>query len=344
MKSKESEEEFSLKELILKINPYFKKLLEQKLKFILINTIVLIISLSYLIYMIKPKYKSSVDILPSIQSSSPASLLGQVSGLISMAGINLGGGDNTGIYENIIFSESILHPVIYSKYKSIYYPDSVNLIQYFEIKSDNSLSQEKQDRYAFLKTIRYLSENEIVKTNLNKDNDLFTVSVTTYDPTISASIANKIINGLDKHLRTKIKTQVTEQRLYLEIRNQQVKDSLTKEEEKLKTFREKNRVIDQSPELLLKQGRLMRNVEILQTVFGEITKQLELAKISEIQDTPVLNVKEMAKEPLIKERSWKLMKLILIMTFSILISVIYLIFSSTIKNHIKNYYTSLGGN
>ena len=38
----------------------------------------------------------------------------------------------------------------------------------------------------------------------------------------------------------------------------------------------------------------MRNVEIQQNVYIELTKQLELAKIDEIKDTPVLNIKENA--------------------------------------------------
>ncbi len=44
----------------------------------------------------------------------------------------------------------------------------------------------------------------------------------------------------------------------------------------------------------------MRNVEILQTVYVELTKQLEIAKIDEIKDAPVLNVKEFAKSPVKK--------------------------------------------
>lgn len=63
----------------------------------------------------------------------------------------------------------------------------------------------------------------------------------------------------------------------------EVKADLEKSENTLKEFREKSRRVSDSPQLLLEQGRLTRNVEILQTVFVELNKQLDLAKIDEIQ-------------------------------------------------------------
>ena len=60
----------------------------------------------------------------------------------------------------------------------------------------------------------------------------------------------------------------------------------------------------------------MRNVEILQTVFIELTKQLEIAKIDQIKDAPVLNVKEYAKNPVKKAGPKRANALIIIMFFS----------------------------
>lgn len=115
----------------------------------------------------------------------------------------------------------------------------------------------------------------------------------------------------------------------------QVKDSLTISENKLKDFREQNRMIAQSPMLLLEQGRLMRQVEILQTVFVEITKQLEIAKIDEIKDAPILNIKENAKDPVLKAGPKRSVILIIVLFISLIFSVFYYLFISNIKRYIS---------
>ena len=94
-------------------------------------------------------------------------------------------------------------------------------------------------------------------------------------------------------------------------------------------------MITQSPNLLLEQGRLMRNIEIQQNVYIELTKQLELAKIDEIKDAPILNIKENAQSPILKEGPKRANTLILILIFSFLASGSYLLFEDIIKKTYK---------
>jgi len=70
-------------------------------------------------------------------------------------------------------------------------------------------------------------------------------------------------------------------------------------EEALAGFREHNKVIEVSPQLQLEQARLARDVEIQQTVYMELVRQLELAKIQEIQDTPIINIREYSENPVV---------------------------------------------
>ena len=79
----------------------------------------------------------------------------------------------------------------------------------------------------------------------------------------------------------------------------------------------------------------MRNVEILQTVFIELTKQLEIAKIDQIKDAPVLNVKEYAKNPVKKAGPKRANSLIIIMFFSFIFSSLYFIFSDDVIKYVK---------
>lgn len=323
------EEKF--KSFIEKAKPFLKRLSGNRKNLIIVNTVVLIISLAYLLFLTKPYYQSTVTILPEYGSKS--NMLSQLSGLASLAGVKVGDAAPTEIYQNLIFSETVLYNVMYSKYKTDEYPDSINLIEYFEMnETDND--PEVQKRKNFLKLFENLS-NIRVSSGVDRMTKILNITVTMPEAQLSADVANKLVESLDLYIRTQRKSNATEQSFYIEKRTEQVKDSLTAAENLLKKFREQNRITSQSPNLLLEQGRLMRNVEILQTVFVELTKQLEIAKIDKIKDAPVLNVKEFAKNPVKKAGPKRALSLIMILFFSFIISSLYFIFKEDVKKYLR---------
>ena len=80
-----------------------------------------------------------------------------------------------------------------------------------------------------------------------------------------------------------------------------MKQDLTKSENALKEFREKNRQV-LSPQLLLEQERLIRDVQINATIYTELRKQFELVKIEEVKNIPVINVMDSARAPAKKDK------------------------------------------
>ena len=325
------EEKF--KDFAGKIKPYKERLWAVRKKFFIANLIILILALAYLLFLAKPYYESTVTILPEYGNKS--SMLSQLSGLASIAGVNVGEAAPTEIYQNLVSSETVLRDVIYAKYKTEEFPDSVNLIQYFEVESSDE-NPAIQKREKFLKLYKNLNKSRI-SANVDRMTKILNVTVTMPEAQLSADVANKLVKSLDRYIRTQRKSNASEQSFYLEKRTKQVKDSLNIAENMLKNFREDNRITSQSPNLLLEQSRLMRNVEILQTVYVELTKQLEIAKIDEIKDAPVLNVKEFAKTPVKKAGPIRSIRLIIIMFFSVLITGAYFLY----KNECMKYFKML---
>ncbi|MEW6702182.1 MAG: Wzz/FepE/Etk N-terminal domain-containing protein [Bacteroidota bacterium] len=311
----------SLTDLIIKLKPYFKLLWQNRWRFILFNLLVLILTILYLLLIAKPYFKSTVTILPDYGNKS-SEMLGQLSGLASLAGVSVGDTPPTQIYQNLITSESVLSEVIYNKYQTKEFKQPVNLIEYFEIEPDETLPKDVQKRKMFLKLYEGFSKTRLT-TDLERMTKILTVTVEMPESKLSAEVANKIVESLDNYVRTQRKSFATEQRKYLEQRVEQVKDTLTFFEERLKDFRSQNRMILQSPELQLEQARLVRNVEIQQTVYGELLKQLELVKLQEVKDTPVVNIKELAKEPVIKAGPKRAISLIITLFLSVLLSGFY---------------------
>jgi len=143
---------------------------------------------------------------------------------------------------------------------------------------------------------------------------------------LAVEVINNVVNSLDAYIRIKRKSYASNQRIYLEKRITLVKDSLAKFEENLRDFRARNSIVMQSPDLIMRQDRLIRDVQILNSVFIELTKQLELAKLDEIRDTPILNIKEYAKDPIEKSGPNRKLIFLLILLSSIFLSGIYFSF------------------
>ncbi|HUI30649.1 MAG TPA: hypothetical protein VLX91_10560 [Candidatus Acidoferrales bacterium] len=333
----ETEEEVEIsfeegfKKTVKRLRPHFLALWMYRKKYLYFNVSVLVLGLFALLFFVQPYYVSSITILPDYGSKETT--LSQLSSLASLAGVSVGQGTPTGVYQNLLTSEAVLYPVIYARYKTEKYPDSVNLIQYFKVRAHDNLPKDLQEREMFLTEFRSLVETRIT-TDLDRMTNILAVSVRMPEANLSSDVVNNIVNSLDSYIRTKRKSFATDQMEYIERRMTQVKDSLTDAENRLTNFREQNRLVMQSPELLLEQSRLTRNVEILDAVFLELSKQHELAKIDQIKDTPVVNITDYAKNPIVKAGPRRLSLLVTILLLSGLFSGLYFMFRENIMKYI----------
>lgn len=319
------------KNLADKIRPFAVRLWEVRKKLLIFNGAVAVVIIAYLYLIAKPYFESTVTILPEFGSKSTT--FAGLSQLATLVGVRPSEGAPAEIYQNLITSEIILEDVIYSKYITKRFKDSVNLIEYFNPENEDNF-ESKNERQVFLGVYRNLANNQ-VRTNVDRLTKILTLTVIMPESQFSADIANRIAESLDKYIRTKRKSFASEQKFYIEKRIEQLTDSLTIAEEKLKNFSEQNRMILQSPQLLLERGRLMRNVEILNAVYIELNKQLEVTKIDEIRETPVVNVKEWAKDPVYKAGPARVSNFIKFLFLSILFSSVYFLFKDRFLKYLK---------
>lgn len=335
------EKKDSIKEFIEKAAPHIKILLANWKMLAIINGIVILLSSAILLLFVDNYYDATIEIMPEYGNSS--TMLGGLGGLAAIAGINVGEATPTEIYNNLIYSETVLSPVIYHKYKTEEFDDSVNLIEYFEIEP-KTISEDDLftliERDKFLQVVDMFNKS-IMTSSVDRITSIMKNTIRTKEPSLSTEICNNIVESLDKYIRTKRKSNAKEQRIYIEERVNQVKDSLTIVENQLKEFREQNRIVGQSPQLLLEQGRLQRSLEIQQTIYIELTKQLELIKLEEIKDVPVINVKEEAGIPIKKAGPRRSVYLLVIMVFSISVTSIIFLFKNNFIRYINTFKSIL---
>jgi len=244
-----------------------------------------------IISLLLPKYyRSTVIILPE---TNPSKLAG-LSNLASLAGVNVGGEVSLSkLYPTIVTSEAVLKNVIYQKYRTTSFSDSADLLKIWDIDDkDPQLAYE-----AMLNSLRGGLE-----VSLDNKTSVLSISLLTQEPQLSADIVNAVASELDLFVRTKRTTNASEQRKWIEGRLQEVKVDLEKSENALKDFRENNRRVSDSPQLLLEQERFIREVQINSTLYTELKRQYELAKIEEIKNIPIVNIMDSGRPAAKKEK------------------------------------------
>ncbi len=270
-------------------------------------------------------YKSTATLLPETEKGK-LSALEQFADVAQLAGVKMPGSEVSRLYPIIVSSETILRSVIERKYRTEQFPDSVNLIAYFELNEDTPA----EDMYEALKEME-----QLMSTAFESKTGLVEISVEMREPQLAADVLNAIVGELDGFMRLKKVTSASEQRKWVEVRLGQVREELREAEEKLKFFREKNRRVIDSPELLLDQERLLRNVQVKSAIFIELTKQSELAKIEEVKNITVVNVLDPGRPSVKKERPRRVINTVAVFIVSLLLLSLWHIIRSMYGERIR---------
>ena len=243
-------------------------------------------------FLLPKYYRANAIILPETDKNKMSSM-SSLAGLASLAGVNVSAGDISRLYPVILTSESVLTAVAQKRFATERFKDSVSLIQYLGL-NEGSPARDLDEALRRLKDLMIVS--------FDTKTSVVSASVEMREPRLAAEVLNAAIDELDLFLREKKSTSATEQRKWIESRLVQVDLELRAAEEALKNFREKNRQVANSPQLLLEQDRLAREVQVKGTIDIELRKQAEIAKIDEIKQVTTINVLDEAREPVRKER------------------------------------------
>jgi uncharacterized protein involved in exopolysaccharide biosynthesis len=144
----------------------------------------------------------------------------------------------------------------------------------------------------------------IVKASLSKATGVVELSVVTKWPSVSVSIANSLITGInDFNLRTR-QGQAAAERRFVENRLALAAADLRSAEDQLESFLRENRQYSGSPVLTFQRERLQRDLSFKQQVFTSLTQSYEEVRLREVRDTPVITVIEAPTLPVRPEPRW----------------------------------------
>ena len=275
-------------------------------------------------------YKATATLLPETENDRLGTL-GQFADIISLGAVDASGGNIARLYPVIVSSDVVLRSVIRRQYQTLKFNEPVDLISYLEMEEET----EGENMARAIKEIR-----ACLDASLDAKTSVVTLTLEMQESELAADVLNSLVRELDHFMRSEKVTNASERVEWLEMRLREVKDSLRAAEDTLQDFRTRNRRVADSPQLLLEQGRLVRDVELNSTLFVELKKQFELAKLEEIKNLTIVNVLDSATPPVRKERPRRALNIAVMLFLSLVLPSGYYVLRSMYRDHMRRYLHS----
>lgn len=315
------DDEVSLKDIILKIQDWGKYLISKWLFVLLFGLLGAAIGLTYAFFIAKPRYVAE---LTFVLEDSKSGSLGGYAGLASQFGLDLGSASGSGIFtgdnimeffrSRLMVEKTLLSPItVNGKAESLanYYIEINELKKKWEdkplLKAINFPADPDRKTFSLQQdSILSFIYNSIIKENLtvikpDKKLSFISVKCVSKDEIFSKYFTERIVKEA-----TQFYVQTKTQRYQQNVEKLQVKADSLELLLNRKTFS-----AAASQDLNLNPARnvagvstelAMRDKMVLQTMYGEIVKNLEMSRMSMAQETPIIQIIDTPIFPLKKEK------------------------------------------
>src|SRR5712691_5207034 len=241
-----------------------------------------------------PTFTATSAFVPEVRPSARlAGGIADLAGLASQFGVSLGsdGSQSPRFYAQVARSRDILERLLLSRFPlsaaSGSTLDSITLLQSLGIRG-RSLPDSLE------RGITRFRERLTVK--VDNPTNIVTLSVEAKDPDLAANAANRLVTYLNDFNAQVRQSQARQKRKFVEQRVGEGERDLKDAEEQLRRFYESNRSWQQAPQLVFREGRLRRQVEIRENLYMTLRREFETARIEEVNDIPVITVIDLRSE------------------------------------------------
>ena len=325
----ESDEKNSNKPKIVVDNSIdFKVLLRvllNKKVYILLITTIFMFSGTGLSFLFKKYYEAEISLYPAKKDISKG--LGQFQSLAANLGMNSANNDQKFNIPDVVKSRLIANKAVNQKWVTVN-GSSTDLISLWGFNQTKSFSFFNENKLDSVKSIEKAIKkfNDHVSVSEDRISGLITISTIFEDPILAANIANYIGSQVETYIQKENSVQSTKEKLFISERLSIVKNELEESEIELKDFKERNRGYEDSPELFMLYSQFFREVEVKKEVYLTLQQQLELARIEEVKQSPILHILDQAVPPINKSLPNRFMFLIVSTVLGFIISCLQIIF------------------
>ena len=296
----------SLRDILIEFKEYYTEL---KQKFFLIFAFILLFSIAGYFYHLYKQDTYIGTISFFVEDETESINLSSISSMANQFGFDLGGGSSSYFSQQnvieLLKSRKIIESTL--SQKSIIFKKNDKLLHhYISINGIIEDSASIDFNESFLDSITNIIYEEIVteKLNIISQNDDAGILNLNYT-SLNSQFAKIFSEGLIKQMSDMYSEYRTEKTRYslknLQSRSDSVFSELKRSERNLAKARDRNiRVVTSSGRL--DEIKYMREVQVLNTIYLELVKNLEIVKMTLLEKTPIIQVVDTPTLPLQSEK------------------------------------------
>lgn len=256
--------------------------------------------IALIVFLLPATYESTSTIVPVRESQG--SMAAGLAGLGAAVGFELASPDNPAhIYPEILRSRTLIEAVLT---RPLAHPVTRESTTYL---AELRIRESRPDRRIFMGVERFRRHLRI---SLDAKSSVVRVTLEGRTSWLVAAALNALVAELQDYAVSMRSAVAQQNRLFAEREQAEVRNRLAEAERMLTAFRERNLRIGNSPQLLLEQERLIRNVKTEEEIFLTLVRESELAKLAEEKTTPMVSVLDPARPAPFKARPRRLLLLL----------------------------------
>ncbi len=269
----------------------YSSIIIKNLKLIILTTILIVaLTFIYITFFADHVYRSTATIIPTSETKAG------VRGLAAQFGI-------AKVSEQTDFASEELYPFIINS-RTLH--DSL-LVRKFSTEAFGAnkplymilgaVDTTNKDRFIADKIYANEKLDRMIEVNQVFNSPVIKLTVYGFEPAFTRDLARAVIDEIDKTQKRFKLANVKEKLQYIQQRVDLISKDLSRAEEVLKVFREKNRNILSSPSLMLEQQRLLREVEVQMAVYITVKQELEFVQIEEVENNSKMAILDEPDKP-----------------------------------------------
>ncbi len=230
-------------------------------------------------------FSTSSYFITKTGKSSGMSSLGQLAALAGVPMGNSGAIDPSEYLDKVIQDQQFISGLYERKW--LFKGDSLPLEKILGVEKDTTLAN--WSHAYFMAKIEAVRKGKLLSIGKDPKVGVLTLNTNMPDPRLAYDVNRYTLDFISNYIRNSIQSQAKEKRSFIEDRLKEVKIDLQNAENNLAKFKERN-LMSSSPQVMLEEGRLVRQVTINQEIYLQFQKQYEMARIEELDDQPLIQI------------------------------------------------------
>jgi hypothetical protein len=338
-------DDIQLKDILIKLLEYKTYLLKKKFTIIGFSFLFFIIGIFNAIYT-QTKYKAELTFV--VEGEKGGGSLAAMSGIASQFGFDVGRGSSTTFSQSNILellkSRGVIENTLLQNIKVNGREDlliehylELNKVKESWLKNDDINSVSFHDKSTFFHDSisggiwKDIIENKLIVEIESDESNIITLSYLSLNDEFAKGFVESLIGEMSKMYITHQTAQANNTLDFLQNRADSVFSELETAEKDFARIKDINqRIVKASGRL--KELQLMRRIEVLNAMYLEIVKNLELSKITLLNQTPIINIIDEPILPLDEDKKSKTLAGLLIGFLGGFLSLCFFIFSKLFKD------------